>query len=259
MQTTCVNCGKSWEPAENEFECPSCGWDLPGGPPPPPGGTATPASDTGSGYVDPFGTPPEDLAPTGGQPTSDPHGGNPFLASSSPVDGPTVAPYQPPAKKGMSTTTKVLIGVGVAIVGLMVMGVLAAVLLFNRATSVIEAEGGADLFGGTASTDLGVGACYDTASPGVEVACSDTHTHEVFGLIEWTKTSSYPSELDVFAEVYCEDLFQAYVGIDYFESDLWYETARPSEAAWDSGDRDIRCVLYQPGTSLTGSEFGSAR
>ena len=252
MQTTCMNCGKSWEPAENEFECPSCGWDLPGGPPPPPGEIASEGSDP-TPHVDPFGAPSS---------VPDPYGGNPFLGEAPPTAGPPPASataYQAPPKTGMSTTAKVLIGVGVAAVGLIILGVLAVVLLFNRAADVIVEEGGADLFGGTAATNLQVGACYDTARPDVEVDCSSSHTHEVFGLIEWTKTSSYPSELDVFAEVYCEDLFQAYVGIDYFESDLWYETARPSEAAWDSGDRDIRCVLYQPGTTLTGSEFGSAR
>ena len=57
----------------------------------------------------------------------------------------------------MSTTAKVLIGIGVALVLLIGIGVTAAVVLFNQVTDSIEADGGADFFGGTESSDLQVG------------------------------------------------------------------------------------------------------
>lgn len=257
---TCLNCGKIWDLTENPSECPACGWDVPGATPPPP----PPPSPFVGADDDPFDIPTPSGESSAPPPSNEPFGGNPFASqadsTSSPAAsaGPAMA-YQPPPKKGMSTTAKVLIGVGLGVGLVIVIGVIAAVLLFRQATSIIEEDGGAGFFGGTDVSDLDVGACFDSSLPGVEVACSEPHTHEVFGLVPWTGSSSYPTALQVFSEVYCEDAFDAYVGIDYFESALFYETARPSEAAWNAGERDIRCVLYEPGTTLRGSEFGSAR
>ncbi len=237
MNSTCANCGAE-RPAAVQAACPACG--------------ITPASQPVPSMVgaDPYGT-------------GDPFGGNPFRpAGSAPTAPVGVTQAEPPApggRQGMSTTAKVLIGVGVGFVVFVVLAVIAVAVLLRGAAESFEADGGAPLFGGTTVTNLVVGDCFDIAASNTRVSCNDTHTHEVFGMVPWTSGSNYPSEMDVFSEVYCDDLFASYVGIDYYDSAYFYETARPVQADWEAGDRDIRCVLYEPGSTLDESAQGAAR
>ena len=58
----------------------------------------------------------------------------------------------------------------------------------------------------------------------------------------------------------CIARFQDYVGLAYTDSPLEVFTITPTEASWDSGDREVICSLYNSDfTKLTGSMRGAAR
>ena len=70
------------------------------------------------------------------------------------------------------------------------------------------------------------------------------------------KNAAYPGDDAVadFAAGECLARFTGYTGAIYDESDLLVATVRPDQDSWtDKDDRDVACVLYQQGASLTGS------
>ena len=57
----------------------------------------------------------------------------------------------------------------------------------------------------------------------------------------------------------CIARFEDYVGVAYTDSPLEVFTIIPTEASWESGDREVICSLYNSDfTKLTGSMRGSA-
>ena len=100
--------------------------------------------------------------------------------------------------------------------------------------------------------DLPIGACFDVASLPAAVACSEPHEYEIFDSIA-LNTSSYPEWEVAWTETVCVDGFEQFVKIKYQESKLYYEVARPTESAWNSGDHEIRCLVYLPNELLTGT------
>jgi hypothetical protein len=91
------------------------------------------------------------------------------------------------------------------------------------------------------------------------VGCELEHTHEVMAVFE-SESKVYPGfdALEVEAQLGCLDRFEGYVGTDPFDSTLFYSWLVPSLASWsdaeiengqggDKGDRQIICVVGQPG------------
>jgi hypothetical protein len=90
------------------------------------------------------------------------------------------------------------------------------------------------------------------------VPCAETHDGEVFAVVTHpaAKDTPYPGDESVadFAAAECLTQFPAYTGGSYDDSDLQVATVRPDRDSWaDKDDREVACVLYQQGSTLTGS------
>ena len=90
------------------------------------------------------------------------------------------------------------------------------------------------------------------------VPCADAHDGEVFAVVAHpaAKDAGYPGDDAVadFASGECLTRFTGYTGAAYDDSDLQVATVRPDRDSWgDKDDRDVACVLYQQGATLTGS------
>ncbi|MGH8925819.1 MAG: septum formation family protein [Acidimicrobiia bacterium] len=115
---------------------------------------------------------------------------------------------------------------------------------------------------------LAVGTCFDDQADGEissvpEVDCSEPHDNEVFALIDYTETDTYPGtdQMSEISEDLCVAQFEGYVGLDYQSSALEVFPIYPTEESWtDEDDREIICALYNVDLSkLTGSMEGAAR
>ncbi len=175
--------------------------------------------------------------------------------TTSPAPNWTQAPSAGTTKSGMSTGAKIAIGVGVGFIVLIGVAFIAGVTLFRSVAGSEEFQtiiDEATSFGGGVTVDYPLGTCFNQGDSADPVPCSEPHSHEVFALTPWTG-DAYPDYEEVWTTVFCDEQFQDYVGIEYFESKLFYDVAVPSAAAWESGDHDIRCIAYEPGSDLTRS------
>ena len=141
---------------------------------------------------------------------------------------------------------------GIAVVGLLAAG----------------CDDGVDKAGASTLFHLKTGECFTseagTAGRTVElddaetVACSEAHDGEVFAVVTHpaAKDVAYPGDDAVadFAAAECLSQFAGYTGSSYDDSDLEVASVRPDEDSWkDKDDREVACVLYQQGSTLTGS------
>lgn len=115
---------------------------------------------------------------------------------------------------------------------------------------------------------LSVGTCFDDQDDGQissvpEVDCSDPHDNEVFALIDYAETDSYPGadQMSEIANELCIADFEAYVGLDYPTSALAVFPIYPTEESWNEDNgREIICALYNADLSkLSGSMEGASR
>jgi hypothetical protein len=126
--------------------------------------------------------------------------------------------------------------------------------------------------------DLRIGDCVETGEElEVDVAslrgvpCAQTHTHEVFGVVDLESVASddddrfadgaaYPGEgpLEDEAKRVCVDEFASYVGVDYADSSLFFTYLVPSVRSWqEDDDRDVVCLAMRSGEPMQGSVRGS--
>ena len=129
-------------------------------------------------------------------------------------------------------------------------------------------DDGVDKAGASTLFHLKTGDCFTskagTAGRTVElkdvtsVACGEAHDGEVFAVVAHpaARDAAYPGDDAVadFAAAECLQQFPAYTGAGYDDSDLEVASVRPDEDSWkDKDDREVACVLYQQGSTLTGS------
>ena len=146
--------------------------------------------------------------------------------------------------------------------GVWLAGIAVLALIASGCDSSTDKAGASTLF------RLQTGDCFrssaGTASRTVEikdvttVPCADPHDGEVFAVVTHpaAKDAPYPGDEAVadFASSECLTRFPAYTGATYDDSDLHVATVRPDRDSWvDKDDRDVACVLYQQGATLTGS------
>lgn len=108
-------------------------------------------------------------------------------------------------------------------------------------TEVPVLEADQSLIGACLAFDADTGAEI-TAFPRVD--CAEPHSHEVFAVLD-SKERTYPGfeALEAEAQVACMAEFEPYVGIDAFDSELFYEWIVPTLDSWDrADDRQIVCV-----------------
>lgn len=110
---------------------------------------------------------------------------------------------------------------------------------------------------------LQVGDCLDDAAATGEVQtvptvlCSEPHDSEIYSSHELGE-SPYPGEESVIeqADTVCLTAFERFVGEPYLESRFDFSYYYPTEESWDTGDREILCVIYDPEGPITGSLAG---
>jgi hypothetical protein len=86
------------------------------------------------------------------------------------------------------------------------------------------------------------------------VPCKDPHTQEAFAVEKYDKGDAYPGDqaLTAFADGICLERYQAYVGVAYQDSKLFYTYLLPSARSWNEGkDRKIVCLVTTTGEQLT--------
>jgi hypothetical protein len=114
--------------------------------------------------------------------------------------------------------------------------------------------------------ELEVGLCFDDPAANAQVFevmsldCGVAHDNEVYYLFDHDG-STFPGDAAMAAagDEGCEGAFEDYVGVAYLDSALYYTYLLPTQESWGDGDREIVCVLYEPGVKLTGSMEGAAR
>ncbi|MGF1618782.1 MAG: septum formation family protein [Acidimicrobiia bacterium] len=90
------------------------------------------------------------------------------------------------------------------------------------------------------------------------VPCSEAHDNEVYSMIPVTGfDTAFPGDeaLQDFGYDACVgEPFREYVGTDYFGSALEVFIFTPTEESWNTGDREVACILYRLDlTKLTGT------
>ncbi|HEY0705909.1 MAG TPA: septum formation family protein [Polyangia bacterium] len=97
---------------------------------------------------------------------------------------------------------------------------------------------------------VGIGACGAPASPDVYVSafvpssCQAPHAMEVAGRYQLT-APAYPGHTRLHLDSYrdCQPLFEAYVGVPFWNSRFDIQTITPSPSTWARGDRTVTCLV----------------
>lgn len=122
-----------------------------------------------------------------------------------------------------------------------------------------------DLAPGDCMLDPYEAAVYDEATESYTlwdvylVPCDQTHYGEVSVVADFTDTS-YPGTDAVIErlEDICLAAFEDYIGIDYMDSEFYFDYFYPTAGSWAAGDREYTCLVY--GTNgVDGSLRGAAR
>ena len=148
---------------------------------------------------------------------------------------------------------------GILLAGLAMLGLVAGAC--DRGGSVKQA-------GASSVFRLQTGECFHSTAPTAgktvhvkdvsPVNCGEAHDGEVFAVFSHPAANgvAYPGDEAVadFAAAECLQRFPAYTGAGYDDSDLAVATVRPDHDSWTGqDDRQVACVLYQQGATLTGS------
>jgi hypothetical protein len=95
------------------------------------------------------------------------------------------------------------------------------------------------------------------------LSCTQPHTEEAYAIVRYDKNAdTYPGDkqLHDFADGACLDRYEAYVGIPYTDSSLFFTYLLPSARGWNDGkDRNVVCLVTTTGEQLTTSVKGSRR
>ena len=101
------------------------------------------------------------------------------------------------------------------------------------------------------------------------IDCAEPHSHELYAMVRYEQAEDeessdlYPgeAELETFSEGACLTEFEPFVGISFFDSELYFSWIIPSLDGWnDEDDRDVLCVLGRFDSSkMEGTAEGSAR
>lgn len=95
-----------------------------------------------------------------------------------------------------------------------------------------------------------------------EVDCTERHAYETYAVSElWAEDESHPGVDRAFfvGESFCLDEFDDFVEADYFTSQYDFFAFVPTFASWESGDRNVRCLIgHADGRStVTGTLAGA--
>ncbi len=141
---------------------------------------------------------------------------------------------------------------------------LAGCSLINTVTGPVDLDSsdGTD----TDAFQIAVGDCLNDADLSGEVStvpvidCAEPHDSEAYASF-LLPDGDYPGEDAIFeqADADCLAAFADYVGIAWEESSLQFSYYFPTTGSWESGDREVLCLVYDPAGQLTGSVKDSAK
>ena len=99
-----------------------------------------------------------------------------------------------------------------------------------------------DCFNGFADTR----GCKGTDVSPIRVDCRSMHEEEVTGTFTIPVGRHYPGDNAVFdaSDARCEKYFDRYVGIDWYDSDYFYDYLTPWSEDWRQGDHKAICLAY---------------
>ncbi|MBX9471731.1 septum formation family protein [Microcella sp.] len=114
--------------------------------------------------------------------------------------------------------------------------------------------------------ELTVGMCVNDADLGdflwglPVVDCDEPHDSEIYEIVD-LPAGDYPGDDTVYAlsDELCFQAFEAYVGLPYDESELYFLFYSPDKRSWGVDDRAVVCTLYDPDGQIEGSARGSQR
>jgi len=93
-------------------------------------------------------------------------------------------------------------------------------------------------------------------------SCDEPHAMQFLGRYTLPDAAAYPGSRVLGKQAYfdCIPMFEAYVGISFWQSAYDLNTVIPSVFSWEQGDREVLCVLVSlGGEPLTRSLQGAAR
>ncbi len=91
------------------------------------------------------------------------------------------------------------------------------------------------------------------------VDCASAHYGEVYSVSVMQATSYVQEAIYSEADDLCYFAYEDYVGVDYADSEFYYEAYSPSPAGWRMGDRETTCVATSFESDTVGSLQGSGR
>ena len=115
---------------------------------------------------------------------------------------------------------------------------------------------------------LEVGTCFDEPSNDTEVSsvpiveCTEPHDREVYRLIDYTESDTFPGEdaINEWTAERCLESFDAFIGEPFATSAIDIGFYLPSPESWADGDRESICYVFEVDRSkMTGSVQGVNR
>lgn len=122
--------------------------------------------------------------------------------------------------------------------------------------------------GTTSIFEISEGDCFDDVSDFSEVSrlpvvdCDEPHDNEVYAVFDYLGSPDFPGEDEMgdIAFDECIERFEDFVGLDYFDSEIFASAFWPSPATWADGDREVICFVYEGDLSkITGTLRGAGR
>lgn len=148
------------------------------------------------------------------------------------------------------------------------LGVLA--LLLAAGCSGAPEPGPTSTAGPTSSStdpfDVDVGDCVDSTSGAGEVTeipvvpCGEPHVGEAYAAVRMPDGADFPGDAAVVESARgCEEPFEEFVGVPLAGSQLRVTYLHPTAGSWAAGDREILCIVSDPGGPVRGSLRGAGR
>jgi hypothetical protein len=91
------------------------------------------------------------------------------------------------------------------------------------------------------------------------VDCASAHYGEVYSVSVMQATSFVQDAIYSEADDLCYLAYEDFMGVDYADSEFYYEAYSPSPAGWKMGDRETTCVATSFASDTVGSLQGSGR
>lgn len=91
------------------------------------------------------------------------------------------------------------------------------------------------------------------------VDCASAHYGEVYSVNVMQSPAYVQDEIYSEADDLCYFTFEDFMGVDYADSEFYYEAYSPSPSGWKGGDRETTCVVTSFASDTGGTLQGSGR